>query len=258
MLYSLLDQHPNVRMLNEFGAFFDLGSSKWHYARLTLLRCWRSRNRPFSGPTRPPHRGHREPNSPRLALPTGLLGNFGLVGRFLVAILLQAPARIDSQAASGALRRLYPGARLIGDKHPDYVFRLDQLAQQPGLRCIAVYRDPRDVASSSREAYWAHWGPWWHADLAHPAGIARRWLQAVDQIERCQDRIHVVRYEQLVQSPRSELDRLASWLRLDPAGLHAEWVHNSSVGKYKESLTRAEREDVIRVAGRAMARLGYD
>jgi hypothetical protein len=164
---------------------------------------------------------------------------------------------VDASAIEAALNGIFPGARIVGDKHPDYVFALDRLAQSAGLSCLVIYRDPRDMANSVLKAYSA-WGKWWGPELAQAESIAERWVHTIGLVERNSDKIYAIRYEDLVTDPRSVLAELADWLGVNPQGFRLDMVRSSSLGKYREGLSKEEVTDIIRVAGPKMEQLGYE
>jgi hypothetical protein len=149
--------------------------------------------------------------------------------------------------------------RVVGDKLPQYIFMMDRLVElTPGLCRLIIYRDCRDVTSSYLLMTRTKWSdrPWIHAtDTAEK--IARNWVHAIEIMERHVADLFVIRYEDLVGDPQSELRRLAEWLDVDPRGFNARRVSDSSVGKYRQGLTDRELDDVLQVAGPALKRLKY-
>jgi hypothetical protein len=87
--------------------------------------------------------------------------------------------------------------------------------------------------------------------------IAAQWVRAVEIMERCSDRIKMIRYEDLVQQPKRELQTLSDWLGVDPSGFPNGLIRNASIGNYKSGLTNEELTNVMKIAGTTLARLGY-
>jgi hypothetical protein len=268
LLQRLCDHHPDIIMTNEFGNFFDLDEPFSTYRRQIYKRWWRTGNRSFFSPhmrwgtagfsevervtkrTNPLARAVHKP------LRIHMLQNLYFVTRYLFKIPGDQRACVGVPAIEAALKCIFTGVRVVGDKHPDYVFVLDRLVQLDGLSCLVIYRDPRDMTNSVLKAY-ATWGKWWGADLAIAAKIAERWVHTVELMERHADKIHTIRYEDLVTNPWPVLEALGAWLGVDPQEFRYEMIRSSSVGKHRQHLSPQELEDVIRIAGPTMERLGY-
>ena len=142
-----------------------------------------------------------------------------------------------------------------GDKTPEYVNHLETLSQIPRLHCVIIYRDCRDVVSSylKRVPIWRN-----QEFQAHTVEeVVERWVHAVEVMEKYRDRIHVIRYESLVQEPVQELESLGRLLQIDPGGFPAKMIQADRIGKHKNHLTDAEVSNLMKIAGPAMVRLGY-
>jgi hypothetical protein len=156
------------------------------------------------------------------------------------------------------LKNIFGGARIVGDKYPGYIFQLDKLAVTEGLSCLIIYRDCRDVTSSSLKEARTTWRDQRFAKRFDTAGkAARQWVDAIESMERHIDQLHVIRYEDLVTAPIQELELLGKWLSVDPGGFPAHIIRDASVGKYKSGLSDNELAAVMEIAGPTMARLGY-
>ena len=81
-------------------------------------------------------------------------------------------------------------------------------SEYPGLKVIQMVRDPRDRYAASLEK--------WPGGRGRAGGAAARWAYSVDHAERNLRRhpedYVVVRFEDLVTDPRSELERVCSFL----------------------------------------------
>jgi len=133
----------------------------------------------------------------------------------------------EPRAGADAVRTVFAvfaadqGKPLYGDKTPGYVVQIPELASMfPEARFVHLIRDGRDVALSYLER---PWGPdsvgeaalYWRSRVTRgrAAGRAigtRRYLEA--------------RYENLVENPEQEVQRICSFLGLvfEPAMLHYE------------------------------------
>jgi len=147
----------------------------------------------------------------------------------------------------------------------------------PGLRIVAMVRDPRDMALSWKRS------PILRGDVVR---AARVWQNDQDELVRIMgwlgpdEGIHQLTYEQLVTDPETRLAETCAFLGLDmdPAMLefhsrgasreHAsrsdDWknvarpVMRDNFAKWREGLTGAEAAYVERMCAGSMAFFGYD
>ncbi len=246
LLREVCQSHPRLEVTREFGNFHRLHLPLSGYARFILGQWWRKRGgiAPLPRVAQPSRRRER-------------LGNLPYVARYLYHVARLQDGRVTAEVIDGALRALHPGAVQAGDKQPDYALRLEELSAEPVLRCVYIYRDPRDVAASTVEKTR---GPWrqGHADeLRDPGRIGARWAGMMAAMERCRDRLLVIRYEDFVTDPHPVLRRLGEWLGVDPSGFDPAGIHGRSIGNYRAGLTPQEIADVIAAAGPTMQRYGY-
>ncbi|MBA3562614.1 MAG: sulfotransferase [Gammaproteobacteria bacterium] len=181
------------------------------------------------------------------------------VARYLFAMYKHRQNLIGIPEIEDTLNSIFPGARIVGDKLPDYVFSLDELTEPAQLACLIIYRDCRDVTRSSLERFRTaeRNSEYWRENLSTAEKIAKRWVRAIELMERYSEKLHVIRYENFVRNTGQELEALAKWLEVDPAGFPKEMIRDTSVGKYKGGLSNEEIGTVMKIAGPAMARLGY-
>jgi hypothetical protein len=150
------------------------------------------------------------------------------------------------------------------------------IAGYPDAQFLWLVRDPRDVAASSKRSVF---------NPCHPYLTAALWTaqqdRGFDALARLgPQRVHLLRYEQLVADPTRELDGVCRFLgeALEPAmlahhrsaaaermaGLSESWrnagqpVTDASVGRFTRELRPDERRAVEKVAGPMMQRLHYD
>ena len=156
-------------------------------------------------------------------------------------------------------RLAQPGAQVVGDKYPEYIWSLDNLVANPGLSTLVIYRDCRDVTSSTLQRARTDWRrmPLFVRKLDTAENVARRWVRAIDLMEANRDKVFMVRYEELVTNASEQMGRISEWLGIDPVGFDVGQITGRSIGKYKRGLTRAEIDTVMRIAGPTMSRLGY-
>lgn len=243
LLAALCRTHPEISMTIELKSYSQLGATFHEYAhasweRLRYVRgSWR-----FHGP--------RFQNS---------LLNFASNVFFLVGHLARMWRHVDGVVTPRAVAASTAfGAKVAADKFPDYVFAIDELVRAPDIRCVAIYRDCRDVASSFLQKVrttWKHQA--WVEGLDDAAEISRRWVRSLEIMEAESERVLAIKYEDLVRQPAAELKRLALWLDVDPYTFRVGDVRDTSIGKFARGLTAKELEAVIDVAGPTMERFGY-
>lgn len=149
------------------------------------------------------------------------------------------------------------------------------LAACPAARFILLVRDPRDVAVSSRRSIFSPFHPWF---------TARLWrgqqLEGVKLLESAsQENVHLLRYEQLIESPEATVKALCCFLgeSYEPAmlafhqtraaqkssALSTSWhnvgspIRTDNRNTYKKGLSQEELRLVEGVCGDLMARFGY-
>ena len=146
----------------------------------------------------------------------------------------------------------------MGDKYPGYVFDLASYVDHECLSCLVVYRDGRDVASSTLRAVRTMWrGLPFTRNIDTVEKIAGRWVFGIEQMLRHEAKVHVVRYEDLVSDPKTVMRGVSEWLGVDPDGFPHAPVRSTSVGKFREGLTASELDTVNEVAGPTLTKLGY-
>lgn len=254
LLRDLCDAHSDITLTHEFGTFVAL-NEPYRVYRKRLLRKWRAQPILHCRTFRPLPTMAR---SQRWA--TSTRGHVFAI-RYLRKIRRYRPGRIDLSAVEATLREVFPGAAIVGDKTPEYVHLLDKLAPTNGLSSVMIYRDCRDVTSSHLKLARTSWrNQGWIRDQDTAEKVARLWVAALEAMERHRDKIHIIRYEDLVRGPRRELTALAEWVGVDPAGFSErtlKGVRDDGIGKHRNSLSEQELEAVMNIAGPTMARLGY-
>lgn len=156
-------------------------------------------------------------------------------------------------------------------------FAFEILALFPDARFVALVRDPRDVAAS------------WLRSVSHAGGVlqaARAWVRDQRALLRIlavlhdKQRVHLVHYEGLIESPEEELRTLCKFLSepFEPAmlefhkseeaatGAHrvADWanlarpVMSGNTGNWRTQLSPRQVHLVEKSAGVEMRMLGYE
>jgi hypothetical protein len=244
MLTRLLSSHPDIDLTFELHNFMGVGRSPWQHLGL-LRRNNRWRLPPFR--IRGARRGSRR----------RLLGAI-LFTRYVLGLFWQRRNPIDLDSMRRVLRGIFPRAQVLGDKYPRYVFHLDRFAAVPDLLIVVIFREARDVVRSAIEKSKKSWRRTSYGRrFASPTSAAKSWVRAIESMERNRERIHVIRYEDLVRQPEAVLRDLGRYLEVDPEGFKSSIIKQDRVGKHKKGLSDADQATVVQVAGEAMRRQGY-
>jgi hypothetical protein len=142
MLWKLCNGHPEIRLTYEFSEFYALGKPYREYEHEMLLHMQYLgiyENRVLGQPD----------TGNRLVRAMNILHCYAFVARYLFKLYRYRQAPINSAAVEAALKSLFPQARVVGDKYPNYVFKLDELTEVDALSCLIIYSDGRDVTSST-------------------------------------------------------------------------------------------------------------
>ncbi len=239
LLQRLCNSHPDVRITPEFRNFFNLDVSYSRHVR-GLRKNW-----------------YRSSLVPR-GLPFPRVRSLIFLIRYLIELQRYRSTLIGAREVEAVLRRIFPHATLVGDKYPEHVFRLDRLSSVPGLFRVIIYRDCRDVARSAVELSRTRWrGTHLAQQMGTVEQVAKRWVRAMEMMERHANQVYVIRYEDLVADHRPVLEALGKRLDVDPQGFRHPMVHSGSVGKYRQLLSEQELRDIITIAGPTMERYGY-
>ena len=251
MLWKLCNQHPDIRLTYEFKQFYPLGKPFREYEG-ELLGYMSHRGIYENRVLGLPDTGNK------LLRGINVLCSYVFAARYLFRLRRYRLARIDAAAVEATLKSLFPQVRVVGDKYPNYVFMLDKLTEVDGLSCLIIYRDCRDVTSSTLKRVRTDWrNKSWATRINSAEKVAMQWVRAVELMEHDAGRIKMTRYEDLIQQPELELEALGNWLGVDPSGFPKELIRDASIGNYKSGLTDEEVTSVMKIAGPTMTRLGY-
>jgi hypothetical protein len=245
ILRILLNSHPEIAATNEFANLKLLASSRFVYSTYIL---WRALQMYQKG------------------------GSFNLIGneatswrtntffalKYFLLMQRSPGVRMDFPDAESALHALFPQKRWVGDKFPDYIWEFPRFVDSGKITCIAIYRDARDVVSSSLESARTTWkGTKFGHNFDSVEKIATRWQKSIERMEQTQSRILSIRYEHLIANPKDVANEIGRRLDVDPEQFPVYLLRDSSIGKHRQLLSNDELASVERIAGDTMARLGY-
>jgi hypothetical protein len=241
VLTRLLDTHPEIEATFELGAFQGLDTPYAEYRRGLRLGY---RDRPVR------RVGAGTPRSRTWA-------SRRFLAEFRYRLWRRRHGRIGLETVADVLSRTL-GRQRVGDKLPGYVFQLDRLARLDGLDLIVIVRDCRAVTASTLARVRSGWiGRSWTERIDTPAKVAANWVQAVESMERNLTRLHVVRFEDLVEDPSSTAMGIGEALGVEPGDFDLGLVRRPGGNKVCRFLDESDLEDIEDVAGAVMRRWGY-
>ena len=162
-----------------------------------------------------------------------------------------------------------------GNQVPRDVFELDTIfGMFPDARVIACIRDPRDFLVSYRDKWTISTEGARLRRLYHPVLTSYLWKASaravLDGRSRFGSAIHVMRYEDLVGEPASQLRRLCAFIgeEFDPQALRTQFSNSStgerftgiatrSAGRWRADLPTEDAYFAQRICGPVMERFGY-
>lgn len=250
LLSRLCSVHPEMSMTNEFGNFLRIGQPHPVYTRRLLKRWggialrWWPLDETFGRP------------GPRR---TVVRQNNRFIYKYLSSLRARKGQVISAAVIDEIMGEVLPTTSVVGDKYPEYIFSLDELVGDDDLCRMVIYRDCRDVTSSTLIRARTDWRrmPIFVRRLNTAEKIAHRWVRAIEMMEKHRDQLFIVRYEDLVTEVTGPMRKLAEWLGVDPAGFEVDRISARSIGKYRQGLTQEEVATVMEIAGPTMSRLGY-
>jgi hypothetical protein len=150
------------------------------------------------------------------------------------------------------------GNTLWGDKTPHYIGDMEIILELfPNAKYIYIVRDGRDVALSLLKKVWGpnniyycarHWRDLNNKDLT---------LMKLEQ----GNQLFRIRYEELIDKPKSISQKLYQFLRLDIETTRTEAITSSTIkgnyGKWQQSLTEHQIKIFEKTAGNTLIKFGY-
>jgi hypothetical protein len=244
LLTRILQSHPEINLTSEFANFKFLGWPLPVYSLFILQRAWKRGYRKINGCIEP-----RNAFFGNLMFAMGY--NFSLLQR-------KGFGFVDFESAASALEENLPKAKVIGDKYPDYVFYLDRLLVSDDTKAIVIFRDPRDVTASTLLLARGRWkGRLFTSEIDTAKKVARRWVHAMEMVESMGDRVLLIKYEDLVSEASRQFYRIAKYLKISSEGFVTTGINPDSIGKFKNTLSLEELEQVCRITSPMAKRYGY-
>ena len=248
IIKTVCNSHPLITLTNEFGWYWNLNQSFDEHRNYILRRWINKRNSPIINPRFPIVRKFKG---------LDFIRNFLFVLRYLMFTLAQRPDTVNMDTVDNSLHRMFSQVTYVGEKYPDYWSKLDKFSKNQKYKCIAIYRDPRDVVSSFLIKSRGVWKNYYDPSLQYASKVAERWVQCVETIERNRNNINVIRYEDFVTNPTLTIQNLGNYLNIDPQGFEYKDVHSNSIGKYMMELSKEDLNQVLIIAGSKMQSMGY-
>jgi hypothetical protein len=242
MLWAICNSHPAIHLSFEFRNFIRLGKSyEDNLAR--LRKSW------WKWDLAGNRRGSRVMHKAHSAM---------FLVRYLRKFRRFSGETIQADHVREVLAELWGDYRIVGDKFPPYVHRLHNLVRHDCMYRVMIYRDCRDVVQSTLLKADTSWKDKRFAqNLNTPEKVAKRWVKAIEKMEKFGADIHAIRYEELVTDPRPVLGSLAAYLHVDPALFDHNIVRPTSIGKFEHGLSGEQLEPIMDIAGPTLTRLGY-
>lgn len=166
------------------------------------------------------------------------------------------PAIVDALCRAHTQRR---GLLSWGDKTPHYVLELRLINRLfPRSRIIYIVRDGRDTALSLIRR------PWGPANIVACAQLWKRHNEVGGDVERLTagGMLYVIKYEELLSSPDSEMKKVLHYLGLEDSGIVSDdifqKINKNNYGKWKQELSPDEVRLFESVAAGTLRRFGYE
>jgi hypothetical protein len=256
LLLELCNSHPDISLTMEFGNFCSIGQPYTVYMSRMIKRWFGIGIRYW--PLVVTQAGVFTSIVKRQKRIT-IARNHAFVVYYLFKMLRHRQKRVNVQAIEATLKNIFSGKHIVGDKYPDYVFKLNELAGVDNLSILVICRDCRDVTSSALRTVSTAWRnmPVLRKKMDTAAKVAERWVQAMELTDRHRGKLCIIQYEDLIKEKERELKKLGNWLGVDPAGFSAGMIRDNGIGKYKSGLSDKDLMTVMDVAGPTMAKIGY-
>lgn len=244
ILNRFLNSHQDIFMTFEFNLFGGLGKTCSQYVN-RLRKNWQDR----------PLIKSENLDSQK---PESWLINKQFIEAYLQAIGMGAEQFIEYRQIMTAMEQAAPGYLVMGDKVPQYIFKLKLLLDEKRLKKIVIYRNCSHVARSCIQKSQNEW-----ADKAFgkkydsAKKVASSWLKAISIMEQHREQLLTVRYEDLLVDPDRQAERLGAFLGVSPGGFCRSIIRKDMSKDHVVHLTLEEETVILDIAGPVMKKLGY-
>ena len=202
---------------------------------------------------------HRNWNALRAGEIKYIARTYSFMVRYLTTLAAKRNfGEIDFVSKVEALHAMFPDANIVGDKYPGYVFELEKFVNQKGLNCLVIYRDGRDVVSSTLRRSMKWKGTFVLKNMGSVEKIIDRWTFGIEKMQENVDRIFTVRYEDLVTNPREVMKGIGGWLGVDADKFPVQFIRNQSIGKHRDYLTESQLRIIYERTSETLIRLNYE
>ncbi len=242
MLNALCNTHPDITSTGEFKAFAGL----WLWKKMYLHYLdYPKRTRPYV-------------KDPKKDLEENQAASAIFYKQFTQDISRSRGLIVTFSDIVTAYHHCFPDKKIIGDKFPRYLFMMKRLSLPTDLRRVIIYRDPRDVIVSTLKKVEGSWkGKRIAKELNTVEKIAHHWRDAVEIMFRYKKVLHTIKYETIIAEPQKTLISLGEYLDVAPEGFDYSLLRDSSIGRYRNTLTQEDIDLVEKIAGKQMKMLGY-
>ena len=250
LLWRVCNSHPDIRLTYEFNNFSAIGVNSTEHTRRVFRRMQL--------------KGLFSYNFLDTRKKLNLLNNMKKTINNNIFILkylyyinrAKKVVRLDDVGLG--LRRIFSDKIIVGDKYPHYVFLLDRFIQQENLLILIIYRDCRDVVSSTLKNVRTIWkNQKWIHEYDTAEKISKKWIESVKIMESHKEKIHLVKYENLITDTENEIESIGTYLGLQFPETYKVQIRNDRSGNYMNYLTDDEIKSIMNVAGPDLSRLGY-
>ena len=239
LLNSLCNSHPEISMTFEFKVFNNLNMPYVRHLRRVRQQWWQRRIVVLG-------RGRSRPRKK--------LDSFLFVLKYAFWLRIASRGEVTIESVRFALDRAMPNHKYVGDKFPNYNLKLVEHCQHDDMKYLVIYRDCRRVVKSVFNRDWRGGNLERFADVRT---ISRSWVQDIETMLKCENKVHTIRYEALLENPRQVLEELGEYLGVDPHRFNVNLIKQDKSERHRRELTDEDMRQILEVAGPTLERLGY-
>ena len=251
LLWRICNTHPDIKLTYEFNNFSALGKPYKKYIKSILHRVW------LRGLFSYNVLNNNNSNLNLIQKIKKSVNNNVFIMKYLYNVIKRRTV-VKSDHIGSYLHKIFNDKIIVGDKYPHYLFLLDKYPELENLLVLIVYRDCRDVVSSTLKKVRTDWkNQKWTYEYDTAEKVAKKWVESINIMESHRNNIHIVRYENLMNNSVDEISSIGEYLGVRFPSNLTDNVDTSSIGKYKTYLSEEEIQSIMRVAGPVLSRLEY-